>query len=92
MLRWIARSVAASRSEGFRSSDFWDVRKHVPPKENLAEPAVRKNIARTIRRPARRIHLAMGPDRQFPAPTTILEIADQLLGRLELRAGRLVAG
>lgn len=54
------------------------------------EPSVGKNVARTIGRPAWRIHLAMGADRESPAPAAILQIFDQLLGGLELRARRLV--
>ena len=54
-----------------------------------AEPAVRENVAGTIRRPARWIHFAMRTDRHFAAP--FLQIANQLVAGLKLGAGGLVA-
>src|SRR5205807_10474591 len=59
-----------------------------------AEPRVRENVARTISRPTRRIHVAMRfHERPVVADlaATLAKITNQLFATFELRARRLVA-
>ena len=60
----------------------------------LPEPAIGEIVARAIGRPARRVHLAMGPHRDVVSldfAAAISQVADQFLAGIELGAGRLLA-
>ena len=59
-----------------------------------AEPRIRKNVSRTICRPARRIHFTMWLHRyltSFGLAATFAQVTDEFFARVELRARWLVA-
>ena len=60
----------------------------------LTEPAIGEIVARTVGRPARRIHLAVGTHRDLMPlnfAATVTQIADQFLAGIQLGASWLAA-